>query len=99
MTAASSRGIPRRSPDLEERLFGSELVILDGGRATVVCLNAVAAAIWEMCDGRHTAAQIAAELAEAFGIATSRVDRDVRRVLDQLSVRGFLEGTARGGSR
>src|SRR5882672_4882241 len=82
---------PRRRQHLEERLFGKELVVFNMSRGTAACLDLFAGAIWEMCDGRHTTAGIARELATIAGAERSRVKADVDRVVTQLRTSGLLE--------
>jgi Coenzyme PQQ synthesis protein D (PqqD) len=59
-----------------------ELLVYDLDRNTAHCLNETAAAIWNLCDGRSTATEIAAKLAKQTG---QPVDEDlVWLALDQL---------------
>jgi coenzyme PQQ biosynthesis protein PqqD len=56
-------------------------------------LNAVASAIVERCDGKHTVDAIVAELCDCFsGAEPGEVERDVLEFLDELVARGLLEG-------
>ncbi|HZZ46721.1 MAG TPA: pyrroloquinoline quinone biosynthesis peptide chaperone PqqD [Pseudonocardia sp.] len=55
---------------------------------TVVVLNATGADIIERCDGRHTVAEIVAELGEKYRCV---VDDEVERFLTRLAARRCVE--------
>ena len=57
---------------------------------TVVVLNGSGAAILELCDGRHTVAEIVAKLGARY---QSVVDDEVRRFLTRLVARRCVELT------
>ena len=62
---------------------GDELVIYDSVSRSAHCVSAAAAAVWGLCDGRHSPADIAAEL----GVAPVTVDAALRDLGDA----GLLE--------
>src|SRR5271156_3976342 len=51
--------------------IGPEILIYDELRHKAFCLNAVSAAIWSMCDGEHTVAQIAEAATVSLGVPIS----------------------------
>jgi Coenzyme PQQ synthesis protein D (PqqD) len=51
-----------RSDDLLTRKIPGELLVYDRRRHKAFCLNETAAMIWELCDGKRTAADLLAEL-------------------------------------
>jgi pyrroloquinoline quinone biosynthesis protein D len=55
---------------------------------TVVVLNGTGADILQLCDGRHTVAEIVVELGQRYG---GVVDEEVRRFLTRLAGRRCLE--------
>jgi hypothetical protein len=65
--------------------LGDELLVYDSETGRAHSLNAVAAAVWEACDGVRSPAAIA----EAVGA----IEDDVWRALTQLDERGLLDGT------
>jgi PqqD family protein of HPr-rel-A system len=79
-----------RRPDLTTCTVDGELVILDRAAGYVHHLNPTASEIWEACDGRHSAADIAARLQERFNGATGTVLEDVETTLAQLDELGLL---------
>ena len=62
-----------------------------GDGEAVHLLNVTAAVIWELCDGAHTAEEIADEVARRTGAGLERVSQDVRAALSDLRERGMLE--------
>jgi hypothetical protein len=52
----------RREEDLLVRSLSDETLVYDLKRDQAHCLNATAAAVWQRCDGRTSAAQLAAML-------------------------------------
>ena len=70
---------PREGVLREDVPGTGEAVLLDRGRGRVLALNAAAAAVWDLLDGRRDAAALARALALAGGVeeATARADVDV----------------------
>jgi hypothetical protein len=58
----------RRRTDVKTCLVDGELVVLDRHGELIHQLNKTASYIWEQCDGRRTAAEIAGQLGEAFEV-------------------------------
>jgi hypothetical protein len=56
-----------------------------------VTLNGSAAAIWEMCDGTHTIAEMAQSLAQRYRVSCEQVQADIRRLLQRLEPYNVLE--------
>lgn len=67
-------------PDVSLQLVGREAILHDvvGGRAHVI--NASAARVWELCDGRSLDDLLVA-FAEPYGRAPDEVRADVERVI------------------
>jgi hypothetical protein len=87
---------PKRRPDLRARVFEGELVILDRERQLVHQLNQTASYIWHRCDGEHTVAAIATDVARDFDVDREAADRDVARAVRQLEAAGLVEMPAAG---
>lgn len=81
---------PRRRPDLRARAVEGELVILDRERQLVHQLNQTASYIWERCDGRHTVAAIATDVARDFDVDREAAARDVAHAVRQLEAAGLV---------
>ncbi len=77
---------------VEIAVFDGEAVLFDVAASMVHRLNAVAAAVWLLCDGETTSHR-SDELAGVFGV-TGRRPRRARHALDGLAAAGLLVGQA-----
>lgn len=68
-----------------------ELVVYSPDSADAVALNDSAHAIWTLCDGSRTPAQICAELAALAGVSPAQLEGDVSDAIDRLRGLGLLE--------
>ena len=55
-------------------------------------LNAVAGAVWLLCDGETTVASMPDELAEVFGVPPADLVGPIGEALDSLAAAGLLVG-------
>jgi len=84
---------PRRHPNVLTTQAGNDVVLNDPRTRMVHLLNVTAAAVWNLCDGRHTPDEIAQSIKMQFLIpAAQDVDADVRDLLARLNQSGLLEG-------
>lgn len=92
--SGAEEGLLCREPAvMEQRLGRAEVLLYHTGSGQVGVLNETAHAIWQLCDGRHQAHQIAAALAARFaGTGDRDLARDVADVVETLRARGFLSG-------
>jgi pyrroloquinoline quinone biosynthesis protein D len=67
-----------------------EVVILNRETGEVHRLNHTASYIWDLCDGTHTAQQIAEQLASAFDEPVAQVSDDIQQALTSLRGLGLL---------
>jgi hypothetical protein len=82
-------GYPQaRSARLVVRELPDETLIYDLDRDNAHCLNSSAAAIWQLCNGKRSAAQIAKDLPEPLGPVDESV---VWLALEQLGKDHLLE--------
>ena len=82
--------LPLRASGLVEYGVDGQLILCEPSVEQVHFLNATAAAIWLLCDGRHTEADIAAELAAIFNREVPGVESDVRETLADFLRKGLL---------
>jgi hypothetical protein len=75
------------------RELAEEVLVYDLETHKAVCLNSTAAAVWRLCDGRRTAADITRALAKAAGGAVP--EELVWLALEQLGKDQLLEARAR----
>jgi len=81
----------RQSTGLVECPMQDELLLYDPRTERVVALNLSARAIWSLCDGRHSAADVAATLGECLGLPPDALETDVGKAISELRDAGFLE--------
>ena len=79
---------PQQSPTVHSEPLGDELCIYDWSRQKVHALNPTAARVWGLCDGRTSAAQIAATLQADWDIPNA--EALVGLTLQQLAQAGLL---------
>lgn len=81
---------PRRRPDVVWEELDGEVVIYDPARTTSHLLNPSAAVIWALLDGNATLAEVAADLAETFGVEPTAMLDDVSSTVAALEGQGLL---------
>jgi hypothetical protein len=86
---------PRQRPDVLTEFFadGSGLVF-DPRDERAYSLTASAAIVWQICDGAHTADEMAEELLAVYDAPSEMVVRDVRILLARLSETSLLEAAS-----
>ncbi len=86
---------PRRRDDLICSSAGRESLLYDRQADAIHVLNPTAFAVWELCDGEHTADQIADYLSTHFANATrADVGSEVRAALAVLEEKALIERNA-----
>jgi PqqD family protein of HPr-rel-A system len=81
---------PRPTGSLKGQDLGDEYLFYDREGDRVHVLNSTAREIYLRCDGARTAAELAAELVERYGIDEATAQRDVADVLSQLRELGLI---------
>ena len=82
---------PQRKPNIISEVLGEEVVLCDPEADVVHVLNPTARVIWELCDGVHSPAEMAAALQEKFAVAPERdLAEDVEQTLAELEGKGLL---------
>ncbi len=82
---------PRSRDDLIFRQVEEDFVVYDPVTDRTALLNLSAAAVLDFCDGGHTAGEIAAEVAAAFGEEERDILADVEATLNDFMAQGFFE--------
>ncbi len=54
-------------------------------------LNPVAGVIWDLCDGSHTAKEIAEEIVDVLEADQPQVEGDVTKTIEEFQSKGLLE--------
>jgi hypothetical protein len=95
---------PKRKA-LQEHPLCDEILLYASDQAEAFSLNASAKAVWDLCDGRHTIADICRELGGRFECSEAQLTADVHRAvcrlreLDLLEAEGALRPKAAEGER
>lgn len=92
--ARASERRPVRREDCRLEAIEGELLLFDPVQATVLYCNQTASAVWHLCDGSRTVAEIARLLGDAFPEARRQVAADVREAVAQLIAHRALTLTA-----
>jgi hypothetical protein len=74
-------GKPAKTPGIEIRTTGDDVLVHDPAHEKVHVLNKTAGLVLELCDGEHSPSEIARSLSDATGAQMSLVTRDVEAVL------------------
>lgn len=82
---------PRLRGGLTTERVGAELVLLDRATKKVHQLDAMGTRILDLCDGEHSALDIATCLAARYDASDERVQRDVAEFLRQLYAAGVID--------
>ena len=89
--------MPQLKPKIRDGLvvsdFGDELVVCgsrQGGGSQVYHLNAPATIVFRLCDGTGTPAELAADIADVYGLPVEDVDRQVRSMVRLFRQSHFL---------
>lgn len=89
MTADRVTGSVFARSDVTLQRVGREAILHDARSGQAHVINASAARVWELCDGRPTDALLAA-FAEPYGLEPEAVRADVERVLAGFRELGLL---------
>ncbi len=81
---------PLRSRQYAEESVEGEIVLHGERWGDSHTLNATAAAIWWLCDGRRQISEIAVEIAELYGVDADAVLPDVEETLRTFTAAGVL---------
>ena len=87
----AGRGNPRQRGGLVLDGAGDETAVLDPEEDRRYALNATAAALWELCDGRTSPAEMVDALCLLFRAEPTTISGDVDRVLEQFATLGLIE--------
>ena len=75
-----------------------EAVLFDVEGPELHHLNAAATIVFTLCDGTGTVAELAADIADAFGVPLEQVEREVGAVVEEFDEIGILVRDEKGGS-
>ena len=75
-----------------------EAVLYDSEEIELHHLNPTATIVFGLCDGTGTVAELAADIAEAFGVPLDQVEREVGSLVETFDQIGILVRDEKGGS-
>ncbi len=82
---------PKKRGDIVNGDVGDEVVIYDTKNDNVHHMNLLASVIWDLCDGNHTAKEIAEEIVDVLKADPSQVEGDVSKMIEEFQGKGLLE--------
>jgi hypothetical protein len=80
---------------LSAREVAGGLELHDPSSGSTHRLDAVASAVWQLCDGAHDIPAIAATIARQFGASADQVTTDIERLLTQFGDVGLIQSGGR----
>jgi Coenzyme PQQ synthesis protein D (PqqD) len=89
--SATGDSVPRRRAGVHGVELDDESVLYDARTERLHLLNWSASAVWWSIDGRATADDLAARLAERFQAAPGVMTSDVRRLLESLGAQRLVD--------
>ena len=81
---------PRQAPNTTFEIVDDQAVIINLDAGTYVSLNETGSFLWERLDGEKKLGDIAAELAEAYGVSTEITRPDVLALAEALLNEGLI---------
>lgn len=88
--------MPAMRPKIREDLAVVELdheaIVYDEDAGRLHHLNPTATMIFQMCDGTATVKELSADIADAYGLETSDVERQIRALLREFRKSDLLKG-------
>ncbi len=88
---STPKGLPRRVGQVWVRREDDEAAIYDPMSGSLHRLNPSALAIWELCDGRTSIAEMGTALAEVTNMPEQQATADIARTVNELQDLGLLE--------
>ena len=85
ITSSKLRGLRmKRRTGVQSRLVEGELIVLDREHDLIHQFNKTATFIWEHCDGRQSAADIANAVCDSFEVDEATATKEVIETLERL---------------
>ncbi len=84
--------MPIAKADIEKSQMGDETLLYNSDNDKVTVLNKTAAAVWQLCDGKHTISQITEMINESFNPPDDcDVSGDVEATIEKFRQDGVLK--------
>lgn len=85
------RRVPRQRADVWLRASGDETTLLDPSGNHLYTLNPTALALWELCDGRTSPAEMIDAICTLFTGIYDVIEEDVERTLEDFTRARLIE--------
>jgi hypothetical protein len=82
---------PSQSDNLKVYNLWDELVIYAPDQEQAISLNASAKAIWDLCDGQQTIAEMTETLGSQFNTSEADLLADIQATVDQFAELGLVK--------
>jgi GGDEF domain-containing protein len=82
-----------QAEDVIARCVGDEMVVLKFNADFAHVLNTTAAAIWELCDGKHSLDEIANRICERFEVSFEQAREDIEQIIGRFIKVGIVNGS------
>ena len=90
---------PAQTPGLAAHRESGSLTIEDAAGRRRYEVNATALAVWDLCDGATSAAEMIDAMTSIFDAPPQIVEQEVVSLLDHLAGLGLIRGTSGGRGR
>lgn len=81
---------PQKTEHIVSREVDGEAVIVEPQNGMVNVVNQTATSIWRLIDGEHTPAEIAAAIADEYGIPLADALKDTEEFLQELETNQII---------
>lgn len=82
--------VPRHADAIAHQRFDDQVVLIQLARQHMFGLNRSGSYLWELVDGKRSAAELASSLAARYGLPLERARSDVRLFIERLVGEGCL---------
>lgn len=91
MTELSLSSRPQRRPDVQVQSAGDTSAVLSAeGGSAAYALNDTALALWELCDGRTTVAEMVGAVTMVYAEEPASLEHDILAALAELQGDGLI---------
>jgi hypothetical protein len=99
-TPKQTETVPHRKPDVVWQPGGDEAMLYDVEADAIHVLTPAAMAVWELCDGQHTAKDIAHRIRSRLsGTGSGDIRQDVEITLQKLERVGLITYRCASGAK
>ena len=90
--------VPRQRSAVLEMDMGDGVVLYDDASSLVHHLSPSASIVWQLCQGEASVDELAADIADAYGLKSSEVEEQLTATIAEFDATGLVEDV-RGGTR